>query len=224
MAVDGLPFSKRPAGLPWVFSCAQGRILAQTANFSCNKMHRSGVYPNAMGTMMQESLDAERVAEWVREHGGAVRGYLRGVVGLADCLDDLFQEVFFRTWQGRSQYEERGFARSYLLQIADRVACDRFRRTKSEPTLGDEIWSIEEPAKNAMNPAVIVASAETTRRLDAALKQLAPIQRRALLLRYFGQLTFVEIAEAIDCPLNTALSHCHRGLQALRKHFERDEP
>lgn len=173
---------------------------------------------------MPESLDAERIADWVREHGEAVRGYLRGVVGRLDLMDDLFQEVFFRAWQGRSRYEERGFARSYLLQIADRVACDRFRRTRPESTLGDEIWSIEEPIESAMNPAVMAANSETTRRLDAALKQLAPIQRRALLLRYFGQLTFGQIAETIGCPLNTALSHCHRGLQTLRKHFERDEP
>lgn len=190
----------------------------------CNKLHRSGVYPNAMGTTMQESLDSERVAEWVREHGGAVRGYLRGTIGRDDIIDDMFQEVFFRAWQGRSRYEERGCSRSYLLQIADRVACDRFRRSKSEPTLGDEIWSIEEPANSAMNPAAMAAGAETTRKLDAALKQLAPIQRRALLLRYFGQLSFAEIAETIGCPLNTALSHCHRGLQTLRKHFERGEP
>jgi len=173
---------------------------------------------------MQESLDSERIAEWVREHGEAVRGYLRGIVGCPGVVDDLFQEVFFRAWQGRSRYEERGLARSYLLQIADRAACDRFRRTRTEATLGDEIWSIEEPARNAMNPAVEATKTETTKRLDAALKQLAPIQRRALLLRYFGQLTFGEIAETIGCPLNTALSHCHRGLQTLRKHFERDEP
>jgi RNA polymerase sigma-70 factor, ECF subfamily len=174
--------------------------------------------------IMQESLDSERIADWVREHGGAVRGYLRGIVGRQDLMDDLYQEVFFRAWQGRSGYEERGFARSYLLQIADRAACDRFRRTKSETTLGDDVWSIEEPADRARNPAVEAANSERTRRLDAALEQLTPIQRRALLLRYFGQLTFEEIAETIGCPLNTALSHCHRGLQALRKHFERDQP
>jgi len=193
-------------------------------NFVCNKDDRSGVYPNAMETIMQESVDSERVAEWVREHGGAVRGYLRGIVGRQDLIDDLFQEVFFRAWQGRWRYEERGFARSYLLQIADWAACDRFRRTKSETSLGDEVWSIEEPAATAMNPAVLASNSETTNQLDAALRQLGPIQRRALLLRYFGQLSFSEIAETIGCPLNTALSHCHRGLQTLRKHFEGGEP
>jgi RNA polymerase sigma-70 factor, ECF subfamily len=48
------------------------------------------------------------------------------------------------------------------------------------------------------------------------LDRLSPPQRRVLLLRYYGQFTFAEIAEMIDCPLNTTLSHCRRGLEALR--------
>ena len=177
-----------------------------------------------MGTMAPESAESERVAAWVREHGEAVRGYLRGIVGRIDLVDDLFQEVFCRAWQGRQRYEERGFSRAYLLQIADRVACDRFRRSRPETTLGDEIWSIGESTAANHGPAAEAARAEAARRLEAALDVLSPIQRRALLLRYFGQLTFSEIAGTLDCPLNTALSHCHRGLQALRKQFEGEEP
>jgi len=52
--------------------------------------------------------------------------------------------------------------------------------------------------------------------LTAALNKLSPAQRRVLLLRYYGQMSFAEIASTIGCPLNTALSHCHRGLEALQ--------
>ena len=58
--------------------------------------------------------------------------------------------------------------------------------------------------------------AEVNGQLAAALDQLSSPQRRVLLLRYFGQLTFAEIAEMTDCPLNTTLSHCRRGLETLR--------
>ncbi|HEX4000730.1 MAG TPA: RNA polymerase sigma factor [Pirellulales bacterium] len=176
-----------------------------------------------MTESVDSELDSKRIGEWIGEHGDAVRGYLRGVVGSFDLIDDMFQEVFFRAWQGRNRYEERGFARSYLLQIADRVACDRFRRSRPQPTLGDEIWSIADSGANANSPSVEATNAETTRQLNAALKALTPIQRRALLLRYFGELSFARIAETIGCPLNTALSHCHRGLLALRKHFKVDD-
>jgi DNA-directed RNA polymerase specialized sigma24 family protein len=36
-------------------------------------------------------------------------------------------------------------------------------------------------------------------------------------LRYYGDLPFTEIAAMMGCPVNTALSHCHRGLLALRR-------
>ena len=71
---------------------------------------------------MPEAADSERIAVWVREHGAAVRGYLRAILGRDDAVDDLFQEVFARAWQGRLRYEERGHARAYLLQIVDRAA------------------------------------------------------------------------------------------------------
>ena len=174
--------------------------------------------------MAPEAADTERFAEWVREYGGAVRGYLRGLIGRLDAIDDLFQEVFSRAWQGRRRYEERGHARAYLLQIADRVVCDRFRRAKPETPMGDGIWEIGERATNMSDPVRNADRNEAARRLDGALDQLSPLQKRALLLRYYGQLSFNEIADSLGCPLNTALSHCHRGLETLRKQFEGDEP
>jgi RNA polymerase sigma-70 factor (ECF subfamily) len=174
-----------------------------------------------METLAPESVDSRRFAAWVQDHGAAVRGYLRGVVGRIDWLDDLAQEVFYRAWQGRNGYEERGHARAYLLQIADRVACDRFRRSKPETMLGDGVWEVRERPHQASKPSEAAASNEAAKQLDAALSELNPIQRRALLLRYYGELSFNEIAETLGCPLNTALSHCHRGLRALRAHFEK---
>ncbi len=180
-----------------------------------------------MGMILQETAETvchnERIALWVSQHGGAVRGYLRGIGGRGDLIDDLFQEVFFRAWQDRKRYEERGFSRAYLLQIADRVARTWFRRAKAETSLGDEAWAVAEPQAAAADPALKAAQIETNRELDVALAQLTDIQRRALLLRYFGQLSFNEIAETLDCPVNTALSHCRRGLQTLRTHFQSDE-
>ena len=58
---------------------------------------------------------------------------------------------------------------------------------------------------------------EETEPLTAVLNRLSSMQRRVLLLRYYGQFSFADIAATIDCPLNTTLSHCRRGLETLRK-------
>ena len=164
------------------------------------------------------------MALWVREHGPAVRGYLLAIVRRADEADDLVQEVFCRAWQGRGQYQEQGHARTYLLRIADRLACDRFRRKKPEGTLSDEGWRDKEPWSDSGNPLRMAEASEAVERLNAALGQLAPIQQRVLLLRYYGQLTFDQIAETLGCPLSTTLSHCRRGLEMLRKQLAEDTP
>jgi RNA polymerase sigma-70 factor (ECF subfamily) len=159
----------------------------------------------------------DRLALWVREHGRAVRGYLLGMVGCHETADDLAQEVFRRAWEARHRYEETGHARAYLLRVADRLACDRARKAGRELTVNEDDWRRLEPASDELPPHESVAQAETRRELAAALECLSLPQRRVLLLRYYGDCSFQEIADAMETPLNTVLSHCRRGLLALRK-------
>lgn len=161
--------------------------------------------------------DDQRFADWVREHGRAVRGFLLAMVRQPDVADDLSQEVFCRAWQARSRYREEGNARAYLLRIADRLVCDRGRRPKPAINLNEEGWKEQEPCDPTDEPSQAVQAAEESEMLNAALDRLSLIQQRVLLLRYYGQFSFAEIAAMIECPLNTTLSHCRRGLETLRK-------
>ena len=45
-----------------------------------------------------------------------------------------------------------------------------------------------------------------------------------LLLRYYGQLGFAEIAAMTSLPLSTTLSHCRRGLEVLRRMLVEEMP
>jgi RNA polymerase sigma-70 factor (ECF subfamily) len=158
-----------------------------------------------------------RFAEWVRDHGKAVRGFLLALVRRGDVADDLCQEVFCRAWQARDRYTDRGKTRAYLLQIANRLACDRSRRNEPRTNLDDEAWKIHEPPSETPGPSQAAMMSEQVRLLHAALDRLAPVQQRVLLLRYYGQMDFQEIADTLQTPLNTALSHCRRGLETLRR-------
>ena len=159
----------------------------------------------------------QRFAEWVRDHGRAVRGFLLALVRRDDVADDLCQEVFCRAWQARERYTEQGRTRAYLLQIANRLACDRSRRSQPQTNLAADAWEIHEPTSRLPEPAQAAMASEQIRLLHAALDRLAPVQQQVLLLRYFGQMDFQEIADTLQTPLNTALSHCRRGLQTLRR-------
>jgi RNA polymerase sigma-70 factor (ECF subfamily) len=164
-----------------------------------------------------EIRDAERFAAWIREHGRAVRGYLLGMIRRPDLADDLTQEVFTRAWASRRRYREQGLARAYLLKIADRLLRDRRRRPALELTLEDAAWRRCEPQSPEADPARGCVAREAAAELAQTLELLTPSQRHVLLLRYYGQMSFSEIAALMHLPLNTVLSHCRRGLEALRK-------
>lgn len=160
---------------------------------------------------------ADRIARWVRDHSRAVRGYLLGMVRRPDVADDLLQEVFQRAWQARDRYRDEGHERAYLLRIADRLVVDRSRRLGREINVDEETWHEVEPPARTAAPVESLVRLEASEEMGAALDRLSPAQRRVLLLRFFGDLTFEEIAATMECPLGTALSHCRRGLMSLRK-------
>ena len=166
--------------------------------------------------------DHLRVTSWVHEHGESVRGFVFAMVRRDDVADDLVQEVFRRAWQARDRYEENGCARAYLLRIADRLVCDRGRNARREVTLDDSAWQEMEPCDNLAEPRSAMARRETQQSVQDALACLTYSQRRVLLLRFYGDLSFAEIAEQLGCPLGTALSHCRRGLLAMRKKISED--
>ena len=53
-----------------------------------------------------------------------------------------------------------------------------------------------------------------------AVEQLPQNQREIVLMRYYGNLKFVEIAEMLGCPLNTALGRMHKAMLRLKKLME----
>ena len=170
-----------------------------------------------METTRPAAVADQQVGAWLRDHGPAVRGYLYAMLRRHDLADDLAQEVFCRAWESRGRYEEQGHARAYLLRIADRLACDQSRRGGREATLHPDVWREMQLADKQRTPEERAVDGEAAGRLHAALDEITPMQRRVLLLRFYGQMSFQEIADAVDCPLGTALSHCQRGLESLRK-------
>jgi RNA polymerase sigma factor (sigma-70 family) len=171
---------------------------------------------------MNLSADASdprvRFARWVSQHARAVRGFLLALVRRSDVADDLLQDTFRRAWQARDRYVDDGRERSYLLRIADRLAVDYARRSeRKETTIDDDAWRSAEPASRESSAERALVLAEQRQCLGEALSLLSEPQRRVLLLRYYGNLEFAEIAEAMQCPLGTVLSHCHRGLGKLRR-------
>ena len=66
-----------------------------------------------------------------------------------------------------------------------------------------------------------ILAGELSESLQAALEGLDVTTREMILLRYFGEMSFKELADIFECPIGTVLARVHRGLKALRKIMKR---
>jgi len=148
------------------------------------------------------------------EHSQALYGLLMNFTRNESDTRDLLQELFVKLAQRPSLLEGVRDERAFLLRLAHNLAIDLFRRrgTREEK---HEQW-VNETA------ALFAATSEPDERtfresLSAALGELPAEQRAVVHLKLWEDLTFEQIAELLDLPLNTAASRYRYGLDKLRQ-------
>jgi RNA polymerase sigma-70 factor (ECF subfamily) len=160
---------------------------------------------------MPEFFDLERLYD---SHAQALFAFLLNLTRNDADTRDLLQEVFIKLAQKpdvlASVRDERGF----LIRLAHNQAIDLMRRRgtreKNYERLADECKGIFADATNADEQAFRAALAE-------ALGELPPDQRAVVHLKLWEDLTFEQIAEALEIPPNTAASRYRYGLDKLRE-------
>ena len=153
-----------------------------------------------------------------------VRGHQRLVYGIAlrmltdrALAEDLSQEVFLQLHQGLRRIESASHLVFWLRRVTVHRAIDRLRQRQ-----GVEWAPLEAADRLAAAPAgddPLLSS-----RLEGLVRQLAPVPRAVLLLRYQEDLDPTEIAHTLDMPVNTVKSHLKRSLATLRLQLCGDTP
>jgi len=119
--------------------------------------------------------------------------------------DDLTQETFLAVIRSIRHYEPRASVRTYLYSIAMNVlAAERRRRHRDSPPGCPS----PEPSTNTTPDAALW--------VRQALANLDEEEREILMLREYEQLSYAEIAELLELPLNTVRSRLFRARMALK--------
>ena len=132
--------------------------------------------------------------------------------------DDLFQELWIRIIRKLPDYRETGKFSAWMFRIAHNLALEHFRRLKSRSKLGVNTVDGELPerAGHDPDPGGVLAGKELEERLEALLAELPGEQREVFHLRQNG-ISFKEIAEIQNCPVNTALGRMHHVMKFLER-------
>lgn len=157
----------------------------------------------------------EALAEAFRRHSGAVLALARRLLNEPAQAEETVQEIFLRLWRAPDRFDpSRGSLRSYLLTQTHGRAVDVIRSDTSRRRREDRDAHQATAAGYDLEREVgDVIVAEHVREAVAAL---APAEREAIELAYFGGHTYREVAAMLDEPEGTIKTRIRTGMVRLR--------
>ncbi|HET9358690.1 MAG TPA: RNA polymerase sigma factor [Vicinamibacterales bacterium] len=126
-----------------------------------------------------------------------------------DAADDIAQDVFLVLWRQPDRFDPaRGSLRAYLLGVARNLTRKRWRDAHRWEEIDEERF-VAQP--------VDVERRETAQIVADAIRALPPLQREALVLAEYEQLSLEDIARIADAEVGTVKSRLHRARENLRR-------
>lgn len=158
----------------------------------------------------------------LQRHQTRVYNYILQMVKDRTLSDDIFQETFVKAIstirQGR--YTESGKFPAWINRIARNLVIDYFRQEKSEGSVSSDnddfdVLNRKELAEDTVEDLLIDSQIKSdVRRL---IRHLPPSQRQVLVMRYYRNMSFKEIAETTGVSINTALGRMRYAILNLRR-------
>lgn len=162
-----------------------------------------------------------------RAFGNLVEAFQRPVfnltyrmLGNAEEAEDAAQEAFLRAYSRLHQYNPDHKFSTWLFSIANHHCIDRLRKRRAtlipieDSTLQFTLES-ESP-----RPDERLLAKESSKELQALLQELDPDYRTPLILRYWHEYSYQEIADAMDISLSAVKSRLFRARQKLAEVYE----
>lgn len=162
------------------------------------------------------------ISTLIEKYNRRVRDYIRMMVGDADVAADIAQETFIKAVRviDEGRYTDSGKFQSWIMRIAHNKALDYFRSQKnnnsvSESSAGYNVLGTMKYADKSVEDSMI--SDQISADIRALVELLPDEQREVVMLRYYSDLSFKEIAEQTGVSINTALGRMRYALINLRK-------
>lgn len=167
---------------------------------------------------MYHEGDADAFGVLFDRHYASVYHFARTMLGDAGGAEDVLQETFLAVARAGRSYTPRGRFRAWLMRIVrnrclNRIASQRARRAALAETGLDVVC----PAAADPSPPQRAEAREQADALRLAIATLPERQREAITLYAFDRMTYREVAEVLDMPINTVKTLIHRARANLAR-------
>jgi RNA polymerase sigma-70 factor (ECF subfamily) len=169
------------------------------------------------------SGDRDAYGELVRHYEPHVQRLCRRLLGSAIESEDAAQESFARAHSALGSYDPARPFQRWLLAIAAHCAIDVLRRRRREQRLFDgELADAGAFVDPGLSPLQHGLASELRGRLLAAIESQPDLYRVPLVLRYYADLDYGEIAEILNVSRNQVATLLFRARGRLREELAED--
>ncbi|MFI5254024.1 MAG: RNA polymerase sigma factor [Candidatus Limnocylindrales bacterium] len=138
------------------------------------------------------------------------------------AAEELAQDAFVRAYRALATYDGQRIRelqlRAWLARITINLGRNRARSRRAAPA-EVALESVAEPMDPGLHPEPAALAREAEAEWSRRLAALPQRYRLAVELRHVHGLSYAEIAEALQRPLNTTKTHIHRGVALLRSAY-----
>jgi RNA polymerase sigma-70 factor, ECF subfamily len=148
------------------------------------------------------------------EHAPRLRRYARALLNNRELADDLVQDTLERALSRIATFRSGSDLRAWLFAIMHNVFVNQVRRASARAQhVCVDSNDIDE--REFAVPSTSIQSLEV-RDLDYALQRLPDDQREVVLLIGLEEMSYAEVAAALEIPIGTVMSRLSRGRERLR--------
>ena len=164
----------------------------------------------------------EAFDELLERHKDRLYMYIYHTVKNNDLADDIFQDTFVKaiTTIKQGRYVENGHFPAWITRIARNLIIDYLRLVKSEGLQSTDDTDVNILNRKELSDCTIEDNLVTTQIHDDVrrlIKALPDNQREVLVMRYYKNMSFKEIADTTGVSINTALGRMRYAILNMRR-------
>lgn len=190
-----------------ITSALSGAITEKKRNFKAKKADFTD--PDESILKAVRDGDPEAFGALVRRYEDFVYSLVMGIVRSREMANDITQESFLRAYKSIRRFEQKSSFKTWLYRIAYNTSLAHLARENrhKEKNENETAEQIDNSFKNH--------SLRLT--LDKIIGKLRPEYRAVILLHYYDDLKYEEIAESLDCPIGTVKIRLYRAKFELKQ-------
>jgi RNA polymerase sigma-70 factor (ECF subfamily) len=167
--------------------------------------------------------EAEAFAQLVEAYQKPVYNLCYRMLGNPGDAEDAAQETFLRAYKSLPRYDKSRPFPTWLLSIAAHYCIDQIRRQRMTVVSIDEQPELELPDYSP-GPESAVSRREEQQKVRALLASLNPVDRAAVVMYYWYDFSYAEIAQSLSLTESAVKSRLHRARRELAEQWTHQKP